>query len=81
MRRERDAPEITDEERARATRAIATRVAAGGIVFLLVVALGVLPRALAPWPAAGRVVAVAAWIVAPLLGLGLIVVAALKLRR
>ncbi len=76
------AAELTEEERARATRRLVHRLLAGGIVFLAVVVLGVLPAALSRMsPALGRAAAVAAWFVAPSLGLGLLVFALLRLRR
>ncbi len=74
--------ELTPEERARAKRTLLHRVLLGGIVFLAIVVLGLLPSALADVaPALGRAAAIAAWVVAPLLGAGLLVFALLRLRR
>jgi hypothetical protein len=76
------AAELTDEERARATRRLVRRLQWGGIVFLAVVILGTLPAALAPrWPELARAAVTAAWFVGPLLGIALLVFAALRLRR
>jgi hypothetical protein len=73
---------MTAEELARARARLVHRLLAGGIAFVAVVCLGMLPAALSrEWPAVGRVAAVAAWIVAPALPLALLVVAALRLRR
>ncbi len=82
MRRPDEPPEIPDEERERVTRAILRRLQWGGAVFLAVVALGLLPAWLSQrWPELGRFAAVAIWIVAPVLGIGLLVLAAFRLRR
>ena len=80
---ERDpAAELTPEERARATRRLVHRLLWGGIVFLAVVVLGLLPATLSPWsPALARAASIAAWILAPVLGLALLVFALLRLRR
>lgn len=80
---ERDpAADLTEEERARARRTLARRLQAGGIVFLVVVSLGLLPSILArTWPALGAPASVAAWLVAPAITVGLLVFAALRLRR
>ncbi len=76
------AAELTEEERARATRRLVHRLLWGGIVFLAVVVLGLLPAALATaWPAAARAASVAVWLVAPALGIALLVFALLRLRR
>ncbi len=82
MRRPDEPPEISDEERARIRRAIGRRMLWGGIAFLAVVVLGMVPGIVnRVSPAAARVTAVAAWIVAPLIAIAVLVVAALKLRR
>ena len=74
--------DVTDEELARAKRRLVNRLQMGGIVFLAVVVLGMLPAALAPrWPALGRAIAVGGWIAAPVLGVALLVFAVLRLRR
>ncbi len=76
------AAELTEEERALATRRLVHRLLWGGIVFLVVVALGLLPAALSTaWPAAARAAAIAAWFVAPVLGVALLVFAWVRLRR
>lgn len=73
---------LTDEERARATRTLVRRLQAGGIAFLAVVCLGLLPELLSrEWPALGRAATVAIWIVAPAIPIGLLAFAALRLRR
>ncbi len=74
--------ELTAEERARARRTLVRRLQAGGIAFLAVVCLGLLPSALeAEWPALGRAAHVAVWFVAPAIPIALLVFAALRLRR
>ncbi len=74
--------ELTEEERSRATRTLVHRLQAGGIAFLAVVCLGFLPKVLSrEWPALGHAANVAIWIVAPAIPLGLLVYAALRLRR
>ncbi|HEX9050154.1 MAG TPA: hypothetical protein VF841_06420 [Anaeromyxobacter sp.] len=74
--------ELTPEERTRAKRRLLHRLQAGGIVFLAVVVLGLLPAVAAKVaPGLGRAAAVAAWFVAPVLGAGLVVFALLRLRR
>ena len=78
----RDPSGFTDAERARARGILSRWLQAGGIVFLAVVALGLLPTVLgAVSPALGRAAAAGAWVVAPLLVVGLLVFAALRLRR
>lgn len=73
---------LTDEERARAIRTLVRRLQAGGIAFLAVVCLGLLPGVLSTeWPALGRVATFAIWVVAPALPIALLVFAALRLRR
>lgn len=73
----------TDAERARQARRIGRALQAGGIVFLAVVSLGLLPRVLsAAWPSIGEErAAMVAWVAAPALTIALLVVAALRLRR
>jgi hypothetical protein len=80
---ERDPAEgLTDEERRRAVRTLVRRLQVGGIVFLAVVCLGFVPAALASvWPAAGRVATAAVLVLAPAIPIGLLVFAALRLRR
>jgi hypothetical protein len=80
---ERDpAADLTEEERARIRRTLARRLQAGGIVFLVVVSLGLVPSILArAWPSLGGPASVAAWLVAPAITVGLLVFAALRLRR
>ncbi len=74
--------DVTAEEYARAKRRLVNRLQAGGIVFLAVVVLGMLPAVLASRsPALGHAATVAAWFVAPVLGLALLVFAVLRLRR
>jgi hypothetical protein len=81
-RPERTPGDISDEERARASRKLVARLQVGGIVFLGVVLLGLLPSALsAVSPALGRAASGAAWVIAPLVTVGLLVFAALRLRR
>jgi hypothetical protein len=81
-RPERTPGDIDEAERARATRTLVRRLQLGGIVFLAAVSLGLLPTALAAVsPALARVASGAAWVVAPLLALALLVYAALRLRR
>jgi hypothetical protein len=76
------AADVTDEELARAKRRLLNRLQAGGIVFLAVIVLGMLPAALASrWPELGRAASVAAWFVGPALGVALLVFAVLRLRR
>lgn len=81
-RPERTPGDLDDAERARATRTLVTRLQVGGIVFLAVVLLGLLPPVLsAVSPALGRAASGAAWVIAPLLAVGLLAFAALRLRR
>jgi hypothetical protein len=81
-RPERTPADLTEEERARATRALVTRLQVGGIVFLAAVLLGLLPAALsAVSPSLGRSASGAAWVIVPLLAVALLAFAALRLRR
>lgn len=71
-----------DPGRARRLRRLSGLLQAGGVVFLAVVAIGLLPAILrASFPSLGARAAVAAWILAPALGVALLVVAAIRLRR
>jgi hypothetical protein len=75
-------PEEPDQERARRLRRVARMLQAGGIAFLVVVSLGLLPTiASSVSPALGRWLSVAVWFAAPAVGVGLLVVAAVRLRR
>ncbi|HEX9401440.1 MAG TPA: hypothetical protein VF912_15125 [Anaeromyxobacter sp.] len=78
-------PVLTEEEeRARVLRLrrFWGYVQAGGIVFLAVVALGLLPTIIsASYPALGAKVAVAVWVLAPAVPIALLVVAAFRIRR
>lgn len=77
-----DPPGLDDADARRALRRIVRFLQLGGVAFLLVVSLGLAPRILAgPFPALGRIASVAAWILAPALTLGLLLFAALRLRR
>jgi hypothetical protein len=80
---ERDpAAGLTDAERARAIRTLVRRLQAGGIAFLAVVCLGLLPAVLSTeWPALGHAATFAVWIVAPAIPIGLLVFAAFRLPR
>ncbi len=74
--------DLTDEERARASARLVHRLLVGGIAFLAVVVLGMLPALLSKEsPALGRTAALGIWIVAPAIPLGLLVVAGMRLRR
>jgi hypothetical protein len=71
-----------DGERARRLRRFSTFAQAGGVAFLAVVSLGLLPTIIAAsYPALGEKVAVAVWVLAPAVPIGLLVVAAFRLRR
>lgn len=77
----RDSAEL-EAERARRARRFAAYAQAGGIAFLAVVALGLLPAILsASYPAAGARASILVWIVTPAIPIALLVVAALKLPR
>ncbi len=76
-----DSPEL-EAERARRARRFWAYAQAGGIAFLAVVSLGLLPAVLSEsYPAAGEQAALLVWIVAPAIPIGLLVVAALRLPR
>jgi hypothetical protein len=73
---------LTEAERARAVRTLVHRLQAGGIAFLAVVCLGLLPAVLSTeWPALGHAATFAIWVVAPAIPIGLLVFAASRLRR
>jgi hypothetical protein len=75
-------PDEDDPERARRLQRLSRYVQAGGVVFLAVVSLGLLPTILAASsPALGERAAMAVWLVAPAIPVGLLVVAALRLPR
>jgi hypothetical protein len=77
-----DAPVLDDAERERRSRRVVRALQAGAIVFLAMVALGLIPEAVARLsPAQGEKAALLVWFVAPAIPLALIVVAALRLRR
>ena len=82
---DRDPAELATElaaERARRLRRLSAFLQAGGIAFLAVVSLGLLPTILAhSFPAAGAKAAVAVWILAPAVPIALLVVAAFRLPR
>jgi hypothetical protein len=81
-RPERTPADIDDAERARALRTLVRRLLVGGIVFLAVVSLGLLPDVLSQVsPGLGRAATVAAWVLGPLAAVGFLVFAALRLRR
>jgi hypothetical protein len=76
------AEELSEAERGRALRKLSRLLQAGGMVFLAVVSLGLLPAVLSTvWPALGRAATFAIWVVAPTIPIGLLVFAALRLRR
>ncbi len=73
---------LTDEERARASARLVSRLLVGGIAFLAVVVLGMLPALLSKEsPALGRLATVAAWLLAPAIGVALLVFAVVRPRR
>jgi hypothetical protein len=75
-------PEQDDAERERRLRRAWRLAQAGGAVFLLVAAIGLLPAIVAPWfPSLGTRPAVVAMIVGPAVAVAFLVVAALRLRR
>jgi hypothetical protein len=81
-RPERTPEDLDEAERARGLRKLSRLLQAGGVVFLVVVSLGLLPEIFAERaPALSRALSLAMWIVAPVLTLGLVVLTALRLRR
>jgi hypothetical protein len=79
---ERTPADITEEERKRALRRLVRLLQVGGITFLVVVVLGLLPGALAKIsPELGALGSKASWVLAPVLPIVLLVFAALRLRR
>lgn len=71
-----------ERERERRLRRISRYLQAGGITFLAVVSLGLLPTILAAsFPAAGERATVVVWILAPAIPIVLLVVAAIRLPR
>ena len=76
-----DSPAL-DAERARRLRRFSAWAQAGGIGFLAVVSLGLLPSIIAAaYPALGERAALAVWIAAPAIPIALLVVAAFRLPR
>jgi hypothetical protein len=76
-----DSPEL-EAERARRARRFWSYAQAGGLAFLAVASLGLLPTILAAsYPAAGERAAVLVWIVTPAIPIALLVVAALRFPR
>jgi hypothetical protein len=82
---DRDPPDLDPEgeaERSRRARRFAAFAQAGGIAFLAVVSLGLLPTILAgSYPGLGEKAAVAVWIIAPAVPIALLVVAAFRFPR
>jgi hypothetical protein len=75
-------PEDDDRERERRMRRVWTLVQAGGMVFLVVAMLGLVPAILgARFPALASRATVAVLVLAPAIAVTLLVVAALRLRR
>ncbi len=73
---------LTDEERARASARLVQRLLVGGIAFLAVVVLGMLPAALSKEsPSLARLASTGAWVLAPAIGIAVLVFAALRPRR
>lgn len=73
---------LSEAERRRAVRALVRRLQVGGIAFVAVVCLGLLPAVLgAERPGLGRAATIAVWVVAPAIPIALLVFAALRLRR
>jgi hypothetical protein len=76
-----DSPEL-EAERARRARRFWAYAQAGGITFLAVVSLGLLPSILsASYPAAGERAAILVWVLVPAIPIALLVVAAFRLPR
>ena len=79
---ERTPADITEEERKRALRRLVRLLQVGGITFLVVVVLGLLPGALEEIsPRLGALASKAMWVLAPVLPIVLLVFAARRLRR
>jgi hypothetical protein len=79
---ERELTPEEEAERARRLRRVWALVQAGAIVFLAVTSLGLVPTILSSFlPDLGPRAAVAVYVLAPAVPLGLLVVAALRLRR
>jgi hypothetical protein len=76
-----DSPEL-EAERVRRVRRFSAYAQAGGLAFLAVVSLGLLPTILgASDPAAGARLAILVWVLGPAIPIGLLVVAAFRLPR
>ena len=70
------------EERERRLRRFSSWAQAGGLVFLAVVTLGLIPGVIEDAvPAAGPTAAVVIWVLAPAVPITLLVVAAFRFRR
>ncbi len=79
---EREPPRLDDEERARVAARIFRWIQAGGIAFLAVLMLGMLPRILArAFPGLGDAAAGPLMLLAFAVPIVLLVVAAIRLRR
>jgi hypothetical protein len=79
---ERTPADITEEERKRALRRLVRLLQVGGITFLVVVVLGLLPGALEKVsPELAAFTSKAIWVLAPILPIVLLVFAARRLRR
>lgn len=79
---ERTPADITEEERRRALRRLVRLLQVGGITFLVVVVLGLLPGVLGEAsPELGALASKAIWVLAPVLPVALLVFAVLRLRR
>jgi hypothetical protein len=74
--------EEQERDRVRRTRGFWRYAQAGGLVFLAVTSLGLIPTIVsASFPALGPKVAIAVWVVAPAVALTLLVVAAYRITR
>jgi cytochrome bd-type quinol oxidase subunit 2 len=75
-------PELDEEERARRAARFLAWAQAGGLVFLAVIAMGMLPRVLSEvFPGLGEIAAVPVMLVAIAVPIFLLMVAAFKLPR
>ncbi len=75
-------PVSRDEAERTRLRRISTALQSGGIAFLAVTSLGLLPTILSSsFPGLGPKAAVVVWIVAPAIPIALLVVAVFRLRR